>query len=237
MSTETSQKKPDPRCIVALDFDAVDAALGLAEKLDPQLCRVKVGKEIFVWGGPCVIGSLHEMGHEVFLDLKFHDIPNTVARACAAAANQGVWMMNVHVSGGRRMMEAARAAIHGSNSLLIGVTVLTSLAAPDLAEIGLPQDPQQLVVKWAKAAEQSGLDGVVCSPADLLSLRAEVGASFLTVTPGVRPKGSAAGDQRRVATPLEAVSRGASYLVIGRPITAAADPVRALHDIVAELEA
>ena len=225
----------DPTIIVPLDFDNPAQALMLAEQLDPGLCRMKVGKELFTRAGPQVVRDLHTMGHQVFLDLKYHDIPNTVAGACAAAADLGVWMLDVHVSGGARMMRAAREATAGSSTLIIGVSVLTSLESQDLVEVGMPRDPQSLVVRWSRLAELNGLDGVVCSPTDLQALRGAVGDGFIRVTPGVRPAGAEAGDQRRVATPYHAVAGGATYLVIGRPITQAPHPVKALTDIVASI--
>lgn len=229
----------DPRIIVALDHPAADAALALAERLDPSRCRVKVGKELFTRAGPAVVESLQARGFQVFLDLKFHDIPNTVAGACRAAADLGVWMLNVHASGGAAMMRAAREAVGEGRAapLLIAVTVLTSLDAADLAQIGVMDPPAVQVVRLAALAQASGMDGVVCSPMDLTRLRAAVAPGFLAVTPGVRPAGAAVGDQKRIATPGAALRAGASHLVIGRPITAAADPLAALAAIEAEISA
>lgn len=223
--------------IVALDFADEASALALVERLDPGLCRLKVGKEMFTRLGPAFVERLMKRGFDVFLDLKFHDIPNTVARACAAAAGLGVWMLNVHASGGRRMMEAAREALDGfaQRPLLIGVTILTSLSAEELSEIGFTGSPEENVRRLAALAQQSGLDGVVCSPREAAALRSERGDDFLLVTPGVRPAGADIGDQRRVMTPADAMRAGASYLVIGRPITAAADPLAALMEISSEL--
>ena len=223
--------------IVALDFADEASALALVERLDPGLCRLKVGKEMFTRLGPAFVERLMKRGFDVFLDLKFHDIPNTVARACAAAAGLGVWMLNVHASGGRRMMEAAREALDGfaQRPLLIGVTILTSLSAEELSEIGFTGSPEENVRRLAALAQQSGLDGVVCSPREAAALRSERGDDFLLVTPGVRPAGADIGDQRRVMTPADAMRAGASYLVIGRPITAAADPLAALREISSEL--
>jgi orotidine-5'-phosphate decarboxylase len=223
--------------IVALDFADEASALALVERLDPGLCRLKVGKEMFTRLGPAFVERLMKRGFDVFLDLKFHDIPNTVARACAAAAGLGVWMLNVHASGGRRMMEAAREALDGfaQRPLLIGVTILTSLSAEELSEIGFTGSPEENVRRLAALAQQSGLDGVVCSPRDAAALRSERGDDFLLVTPGVRPAGADIGDQRRVMTPADAMRAGASYLVIGRPITAAADPLAALMEISSQL--
>jgi orotidine-5'-phosphate decarboxylase len=228
-----------PRIIVALDVPAAEDALALAACLDPAICRVKVGNELFTRAGPAVVAALQQRGFEVFLDLKFHDIPNTVAGACRAAAELGVWMVNVHASGGIAMLEAAREAVgEGAGApLLIAVTVLTSLDEADLAELGVHAHPSSQAVRLAALAESCGLDGVVCSPADLDRLRQAVSPRFLAVTPGVRPAGSAAGDQKRVATPAAAVAAGATHLVVGRPVTAAADPRAALEAIAAELAA
>ena len=228
-----SSKENISRIIVALDFASVDEAISLAKTLDPAICRVKVGKELFTRAGPSFIETLHEMGFEVFLDLKFHDIPNTVAKACRAAADLGVWMVNVHALGGRRMMEAAREAVDSANHhpLLIGVTILTSMGEEDLQEIGLPADPEANVLRLAQLAESSGLDGVVCSPREVAALRKTVGDSFSLVTPGVRPAGVSTDDQKRVTTPEDAIRTGSSYLVIGRPITQAENPKAALENI------
>lgn len=226
------------RVIVALDYPSGDEALNLVSRLEPGRCCLKVGKELFTRTGPGLVRDLAERGFPIFLDLKFHDIPNTVAAACTAAAELGVWMMNVHACGGRRMMEAAREAldrIGGQRPLLIGVTVLTSMGSEDLREIGLEVDPAQQVQRLAALAEDSGLDGVVCSPREAAALRADRGPDFRLVTPGVRPAGSAKGDQKRVLTPAEALRAGADYLVIGRPITQAPDPMQALQAIEDEL--
>jgi orotidine-5'-phosphate decarboxylase len=223
--------------IVALDLPDEASARNLVDRLDASMCRLKVGKEMFTRLGPDFVRSLAGRGFDVFLDLKFHDIPNTVARACVAAAELGVWMMNVHASGGRRMMEAAREALAAFDRRprLIGVTVLTSLAAEELGEIGFAGTPEENVRRLARLASASGLDGVVCSPHEAAILRADLGDDFLLVTPGVRPAGSAIGDQRRVMTPADAMAAGSSFLVIGRPITAAPDPLAALHEIAASL--
>ncbi|ROR35100.1 orotidine-5'-phosphate decarboxylase [Inmirania thermothiophila] len=228
----------DRRIIVALDVAGAEQALALAGRLDPALCRVKVGKELFTRCGPGVVEALQRAGHEVFLDLKFHDIPNTVAGAVRAAAALGVWMVNVHALGGRRMMEAAREAAEragGRRPLLTAVTVLTSMEAADLAEVGIGGSPAEAAMRLARLAQASGLDGVVCSPREAASLRRALGAGFLLVTPGVRPAGSGRGDQRRVATPAEAVRAGADHLVVGRPVTQADDPDRALRTIASEI--
>ncbi|MEJ2643999.1 MAG: orotidine-5'-phosphate decarboxylase [Gammaproteobacteria bacterium] len=220
----------EPRVIVALDYPTAEQAIALVERLRPDLCRLKVGKELFTRAGPALVDRLVKEGFDVFLDLKFHDIPNTVARACAAAADLGVWMMNVHALGGRRMMEAAREALGSGpqRPLLIGVTVLTSLGAEDLAEIGLAGTPQSNVQRLAALTHGAGLDGVVCSPREAQVLREAEGDAFVLVTPGVRPTGVATDDQRRVMTPTDAVAAGAHYLVMGRPVTQADDPVGVL---------
>ncbi len=221
------------RIIVALDFADPAAARALAPRLDPRACRVKVGKELFTRAGPGIVEELAGRGFEVFLDLKFHDIPNTVAAACRAAAELGAWMVNVHAQGGRAMMEAARDAVAGARRppLLTAVTVLTSLDDAQLREIGYDGDAQGLVSRLAGLAEQAGLDGVVCSPREAARLRAERRAGFVLVTPGIRPAGVTSDDQKRVMTPADALAAGADYLVIGRPITAAGDPLKALQAI------
>ena len=223
----------DPRVIVALDFAEAAQALALVERLDPAQCRLKVGKELFTRSGPALVEALQGKGFDVFLDLKFHDIPNTVAKACKAAAELGVWMVNVHALGGKKMMEAAREAIASATHRprLIAVTVLTSMGDADLAEIGLQGNPEDNVRRLARLAESAGLDGVVCSPREVDMLRNTLGADFQLVTPGVRPAGAALNDQTRVATPEDAIRMGSSYLVIGRPITQASDPLAALTAI------
>ncbi|NUY55581.1 orotidine-5'-phosphate decarboxylase [Salinivibrio sp. EAGSL] len=224
----------DPKVIVALDYADMNQALSFADKIEPGSCRLKVGKEMFTLFGPVLVKQLHAGGHDVFLDLKFHDIPNTCARAVAAAAELGVWMVNVHASGGERMMSAAREALEpygGNRPLLIGVTVLTSMTDADLRQIGVQRSPQAQVQHLAKLTQQSGLDGVVCSAQEASLLKAQCGDTFKLVTPGIRPAGSAAGDQRRIMTPEEAVNAGSNYLVIGRPVTQAADPAAVLHTI------
>lgn len=223
--------------IVALDFARADEALALAERLSPADCRLKVGKELFTIAGPGIVTALQQRGFELFLDLKFHDIPNTVASAVAAAADLGVWMVNVHASGGRRMMMAARERLlqGGHRTQLIAVTVLTSMERSDLAEIGLDIEPLQQVQRLAALTVDCGLDGVVCSAQEAALLRATHDPGFALVTPGIRPAGSAAGDQRRIMTPAEAQAAGVSYMVIGRPITQAVDPAAALAAINASL--
>jgi orotidine-5'-phosphate decarboxylase len=224
--------------IVALDFEGADAALSFAGRLDPGLCRVKVGKELFTRAGPALVERLQSSGFEVFLDLKFHDIPNTVAGAVRAAAGLGVWMVNVHASGGRRMMEAAVDAVAGlaQPPLLIGVTVLTSLTDAELAETGVPGAAEERVSLLAALAADCGLDGVVCSARESERLRRERGPGFTLVTPGIRLAGDDAGDQRRVMTPARAMAAGSDYLVIGRSITGAADPLAALQQVMSEVD-
>lgn len=226
-----------PRIIVALDFDQPEAALALAGMLPPGSCRVKVGKELFGRAGPELVRRMIDMGHDVFLDLKFHDIPNTVAGACRAAADLGVWMLNVHALGGREMMERARKAISGNahRPLLIAVTVLTSQNAHTLREVGCESDVEQQVLRLAHLAREAGLDGVVCSAREALVLREALGTAAVLVTPGIRPAGSSTDDQRRILTPVEALRAGSDYLVIGRPITRASDPVAALEAINREI--
>ncbi len=225
--------------IVALDYAKASDAVALAARLDPALCRLKVGKELHTAGGPQIVDALMGQGFEVFLDLKFHDIPNTVASACKVAASQGVWMVNVHAGGGRRMLTAARDAVDGvkgKKPLLIAVTVLTSLSEAELAEIGLGGDMQSAVLRYAQLTADAGLDGVVCSAQEAAMLKARFGKDFKLVTPGIRLADDAKGDQVRVVTPTDAVKLGADYLVIGRSITGAADPIATLHKINRELQ-
>lgn len=227
----------DPQIIVALDYAAAAPALELAARLNPALCRLKVGKELFTAAGPQLVEQLMQRGFEVFLDLKFHDIPNTTAQACKAAAGLGVWMVNVHALGGRRMLEAAQEALAQASKppKLIAVTVLTSMGADDLTELGIAAAPAELVLRLATLARDSGLDGVVCSAQEAPLLRAECGPAFCLVTPGIRPAQAGLDDQMRVMTPREALANGSSYLVIGRPITRAADPLQALQEIALQI--
>jgi orotidine-5'-phosphate decarboxylase len=220
--------------IVALDFPTAEPVLRLARQLDPDLCRLKVGKELFTRTGPALVETLQQQGYEIFLDLKFHDIPNTVAAACRAAAELGVWMVDVHASGGRRMLIAAREALvcFRQRPLLIGVTVLTSLEQTDLDQLGWHETPEQLVLRLARLARGADLDGVVCSAREAAALRQALGPAPLLVTPGIRLPQALPDDQRRVMTPREALDAGASHLVIGRPITRAPDPLDALQTIV-----
>lgn len=219
--------------IVALDHARCSDALALAERLSPSECRLKVGKELFTAEGPSIVRKLQVLGFELFLDLKFHDIPNTVAAAVGVAADLGVWMVNVHASGGRRMMEAAREQLerNRSSTRLIAVTVLTSMERSDLAEIGCDREPLDQVRRLAALAADCGLHGVVCSAREAQMLRDIHGEAFLLVTPGIRPANTEIGDQRRIMTPEMARQAGVSHLVIGRPITQAADPAAALRAI------
>lgn len=228
-----------PRVIVALDYASAAGALAFAQRLDPERCRVKVGKELFTVAGPALVEQLVEHRFDVFLDLKYHDIPNTVASACKSAAALGVWMMNVHAGGGRTMMQAAREALAGlpKPPKLIAVTVLTSLGAEDLRETGQMESPQVLVERLAKLAAASGMDGVVCSAQEAPLLRRACGPAFCLVTPGIRLADAAQDDQKRIVTPQLAIAGGADYLVIGRPITRAADPLAVLDRINADIAA
>ena len=223
----------DPKIIVALDYPAADAAFAMAEQLDPTRCRLKIGKELFTRAGPAVVQQLTRQGFDIFLDLKYHDIPTTVAKACAAAAELGVWMMNVHTLGGGAMMKAARDAVgnDADSPLLIGVTLLTSMDQMTFEQIGLSGNIKDTVLRLAQLADDSGLDGVVCSAHEATALRAQHTEQFQLITPGIRPANSDKGDQHRTMTPAEALAAGSSYLVIGRPITAAQDPMAALTDI------
>jgi len=226
------------RIIVALDFAEQRYALSMVEKLDPKHCRLKVGKEMFTRYGPAFVETLMKSGFDVFLDLKFHDIPNTVVKACCAAADLGVWMLNVHAAGGLKMMESARNALENyrQRPKLIAVTILTSLSDVELAEIGYTGSAADNVIKLARLTARAGLDGVVCSSREVEIIRQQIGDDFCLVTPGIRPAGSQINDQQRIMTPLEAIRTGSDYLVIGRPITAAADPTEALAEIVSEIE-
>ncbi|QFS17230.1 orotidine-5'-phosphate decarboxylase [Acinetobacter indicus] len=223
--------------IVALDAKSHYDAMTIAEQLDPALCRVKVGKELFTHEGPAVVKALQDKGFEVFLDLKFHDIPNTTAQAVCAAADLGVWMVNVHASGGRKMMETCveRLKAGNYNTQLIAVTVLTSMGREDLRDIGLDIEPFEQVKRLAALTKDSGLDGVVCSAQEAKMLRDSLGQEFALVTPGIRPEGSAADDQKRIVTPKQAMLDGSTHLVIGRPITKAERPRQMLKDILATL--
>lgn len=223
-----------PRIVVAMDYDNADDCLTMARRLSPEDCRLKVGKELFTRSGPAVVEQLQSLGFDIFLDLKFHDIPNTTAGAVRAAAELGVWMVNVHASGGERMMNAAREAVDkvsGRRPLLIGVTVLTSMTDEDLRSVGVTRSPMEQVVHLAELSHKSGLDGVVCSAQEAQAIRQQRGSDFCLVTPGIRPADSAADDQRRTLTPEEAIAAGSHYLVIGRPITRAPDPIARCREI------
>ncbi|HLQ27332.1 MAG TPA: orotidine-5'-phosphate decarboxylase [Acidiferrobacterales bacterium] len=221
------------RIIVALDYPSAGQALAFLKRVSPKQCRVKVGLELYTAAGPHIIEQLTKPGFDVFLDLKFHDIPNTVARACQRAAERGVWMLNVHALGGGAMLAAAREAIAGfaARPLLLGVTILTSHGQSDIEQLGLPGTVEQNVINLAQLAYRAGLDGVVCSAQEANSLRQKFGQNYVLVTPGIRLAGSAPDDQNRVLSPREAVKQGADYLVIGRPVTQAADPGAVLEEI------
>ena len=228
-----------PRILVALDYPDAETARAFVARVSPRACRLKVGKELFVSAGPAFVEELVDQGFSVFLDLKFHDIPNTVAAACKVAARLGVWMVNVHASGGPRMLAAAREALEtvsGPRPILIGVTVLTSMGPAELNAIGISADPEAQVLRLASLAQTAGLDGVVCSAQEAEALRQACGPNFTLVTPGIRPAGSDQGDQTRIVTPAQAIQLGADYLVIGRPITQSADPLAALAAISAEIQ-
>lgn len=230
----------DSPLIVALDYAEAEPALAMAARLDPARCRLKVGKELFTSAGPDVVRRLVDQGFDVFLDLKFHDIPNTVESAIRAATRLGVWMLNVHATGGPRMLEAARSAVEsasGRRPLLTAVTVLTSMSPEELAALGIQMAPIAWVRHLAELAGEAGVDGVVCSAREVKVLRSVMGPDFLLVTPGIRPVDTEPGDQRRVSTPADALAAGSDYLVIGRPVTRSADPLAALTLIEEEVRA
>lgn len=232
------QTPDNPRIIVALDFPSDQPALALVDELDPAKCRLKVGKELFTRSGPALVRDLQNRRFDVFLDLKFHDIPNTTSAAVAAAADLGVWMVNVHASGGEKMMTACRDRLESfgkDRPLLIAVTVLTSMGPEDLAGIGITDSPEAQVSRLATLTRNCGLDGVVCSAQEAPALKAEQGKDFKLVTPGIRPLSADKGDQQRIMTPTDALKAGSDYLVIGRPITQAADPLAALEAIHSEV--
>ena len=237
--TTLDTKSNDSKIIVALDYADATSALNLAAKLDPSMCKLKVGKELFTAAGPTLIEQLVKKQFKVFLDLKFHDIPTTVAKACQAASNLGVWMLNVHACGGAAMMQAALEGVNKSNHqpFLIAVTVLTSMDQSTLTSVGVSQKLDQQVLNLAKLSQQSGLHGVVCSGLEARLLKQNLPNDFLLVTPGIRPSTANLDDQNRVLTPSQALNMGASYLVIGRPITQASDPIVALMAIQHEIEA
>jgi orotidine-5'-phosphate decarboxylase len=226
----------DSKVIVALDFPDENSALTLIERVNPQLCRVKIGKELFTRCGPALVKRLVHDGYDVFLDLKYHDIPNTVANACRAASDLGVWMLNVHALGGPAMLAAARNALTDPESpLLIAVTVLTSSSEDDLKAVGIEHTPRDMVKRLARLSSDQGLDGVVCSAQESAELKDLLGEEFILVTPGIRLPADDAGDQKRIVTPADAIRKGSDYLVIGRPITRADDPVQKLLTINSEI--
>ncbi|EAA1750358.1 orotidine-5'-phosphate decarboxylase [Salmonella enterica] len=238
-ASSSSRAITESPVVVALDYHERDKALAFVDKIDPRDCRLKVGKEMFTLFGPQLVRDLQQRGFDVFLDLKFHDIPNTTARAVAAAADLGVWMVNVHASGGARMMAAARDALapFGKDApLLIAVTVLTSMETSDLRDLGVTLSPAEHAERLARLTQQCGLDGVVCSAQEAVRFKQVFGVAFKLVTPGIRPAGSEAGDQRRIMTPEQALSAGVDYMVIGRPVTQSVDPAQTLKDINASLK-
>ena len=223
------------RIIIPLDLEYT-SAVSIADKLDPNICRLKVGNQLFTSSGPKIVKTLHDKGFEIFLDLKFHDIPNTVYESVRSAANLGVWMINVHASGGSKMLDASKKALEGFDKppLLVGVTILTSISEEILTEIGFNNLDKQ-VMRLTKLAERSGLDGVVCAASDASKVKQSCGESFLTVTPGIRPRDADLNDQSRTSTPKEAIANGSDFLVIGRPITGSEDPTNALENIYKEV--
>jgi orotidine-5'-phosphate decarboxylase len=224
----------DAKVVVALDFDKKEDALAFVDKIQPKDCRLKVGKEMFTYFGPEFVKELTSRGFDVFLDLKFHDIPNTVAKAVTAAAELGVWMVNVHASGGSEMMIKAKQALekYGDKApLLIAVTVLTSMGEEDLLDLGITKSPAEQVMSLAKLTKDAGLDGVVCSAWEAESLKVHLGKDFKLITPGIRPAGTVCDDQKRIMTPEQAIAAGVDYLVIGRPITKAENPLHVLQSI------
>ena len=230
--------KQDSPIVVALDYQSADQAIAMAQQLDPTRCRLKVGKELFTAAGPQLVEKLQQQGFEIFLDLKFHDIPNTVAKAVLVAARMGVWMVNVHASGGVEMMQTTQTALKakgGHQPLLIAVTVLTSMDADGLKATGIDQSPTERVLSLAHLSQDSGFDGVVCSAQESALLKVKLGKEFKLITPGIRPSFATKGDQKRIMTPAQAMAAGSDYLVIGRPITQADDPMKALELIEQEL--
>lgn len=223
----------DPRVIVALDYDDPALALDFAGRVSPDICKLKIGKELFTIAGPAMVQKLADKGFQIFLDLKYHDIPVTVAKACKAAASLGVWMVNVHALGGPAMLTEAASAVKGlaNPPKLIAVTVLTSMNEQQLHSVGIEDKPQDEVLRLASLAKECGLDGVVCSAQEAAMLTKKLGPGFLKVTPGIRPQGSSSDDQKRIMTPGQAMAAGSDYLVIGRPVTRAPDPVEALEKI------
>ncbi|EIK0320512.1 orotidine-5'-phosphate decarboxylase [Escherichia coli] len=238
-ASSSSRAVTNSPVVVALDYHNRDAAMAFVDKIDPRDCRLKVGKEMFTLFGPQFVRELQQRGFDIFLDLKFHDIPNTAAHAVAAAADLGVWMVNVHASSGARMMTAAREALvpFGKDApLLIAVTVLTSMEASDLADLGVTLSPADYAERLAALTQKCGLDGVVCSAQEAVRFKQVFGQEFKLVTPGIRPQGSDAGDQRRIMTPEQALAAGVDYMVIGRPVTQSVDPAQTLKAINASLQ-
>ena len=226
----------DSKIIVALDFPDEASAMKLVERINPGLCRLKIGKELFTRCGPDLVTKIVNRGYDVFLDLKYHDIPNTVANACKAAAELGVWMLNVHALGGPAMLAAARNALSDSDSpLLIAVTILTSSSDDDLKAVGINRSTGDMVRRLALLSKEQGLDGVVCSAQEASDLKSSLGHDFLLVTPGIRLPADDAGDQKRIVSPADAVRQGSDYLVIGRPITQSDDPGQKLLTINSEI--
>lgn len=233
----SDNKEVSSPIIVALDNMDKHAALSLADKLDPTLCRVKVGKELFTKYGTEIVDALHQRDFQLFLDLKFHDIPNTTAQAVLAAADRGVWMVNVHASAGRSAMTTVKERLSAQHyqTLVIAVTVLTSMSQQDLSELGVQGTLEEHVKRLALLTQQSGLDGVVCSAREAAMLKDACGQDFILVTPGIRLPEDASDDQNRICTPKAAIINGADYLVIGRSITQAPDPLQKLQQILATL--
>jgi orotidine-5'-phosphate decarboxylase len=225
------------RIIIALDMDDQKKVLAFVKELNPAQCRLKIGKELFTSYGPKLVKKLQKQGFSIFLDLKFHDIPNTVYKAVRAACQLNVWMLTIHTAGGSEMMRAARRAVDESahKPILVAVTVLTSLSGDDLNEQGIQRSTDEQVLRLASLAQQNGMDGVVCSAAEAASIRKLLSENFVLVTPGIRPTGDEAQDQKRVVTPKDAISAGSNFLVIGRPITQARKPVEKLHQILDEI--
>jgi orotidine-5'-phosphate decarboxylase len=227
-------QKTDSKIIVALDYADAESALQFIDQISPSLCRVKIGKELFTAAGPELVKAIVAKGYDVFLDLKFHDIPNTVNKAISAAARLGVWMVNVHALGGAEMMKAAKQAVNDFDGLaphLIAVSILTSTDQQGLNQIGIQKTPAQAVMDLTALSMECGLDGMVCSAQEAEAIRKQFGPKPLLVTPGIRPEGSDSNDQQRIMTPQKAMAAGSSYLVIGRPITANDNPVAQLEKI------
>ncbi len=225
----------DNKIIIPLDLE-YSAAINMAKNFDANLCRLKIGSQLFTSSGPQIIKELNSLGFDIFLDLKFHDIPNTVYEAVKSAADLGIWMVNVHASGGRAMLEASKKALEGFDQppLLIAVTVLTSLSEDSLNEVGI-KDLSEQVLRLAKLTNECDLNGVVCASTDVKAIKNRFGKDFITVTPGIRPNDSKVNDQNRISTPSEAVKNGSDYLVIGRPITESENPTKALEKIIKEI--